>query len=117
MFTSIVSTTALLLAALATAQTPPGFSPTVNAKLELMFASKSVATPGQALTKADTAKQPTLGTSDAALTGTYLWMMIGTAASPLQCNDPDRWLINSQIRMCMPFTKLKSTPLIFCIDS
>ncbi len=86
MYASALSTTVLLLASLVsaqTAQTPPGFAPAVNAKLEIIFGSKAVATPGQALTKAETAKQPTIGTADAALTGTYLWMMIG---KPSRCS-------------------------------
>jgi phosphatidylethanolamine-binding protein len=41
-----------LLAGLASAQTPAGFVPKVEAKLDVIFGTKAVATPGTALTKA-----------------------------------------------------------------
>ncbi|KAL2269014.1 hypothetical protein VTJ83DRAFT_3860 [Remersonia thermophila] len=68
---------ALLLAGLAAAQTPPGFVPEVNEKLEIVFGDKVVQTPGESLARAETARQPTLGTRDAPLAGeSYLWVMI-----------------------------------------
>ncbi|KAI0403992.1 phosphatidylethanolamine-binding protein [Xylaria palmicola] len=76
--TTIVS--ALLLAGVSSAQTPPGFTPAVTAKLEVTFGSKNVATGGQALTKADTARQPTIGLSGPA-DGTYIWMLVDLDAS------------------------------------
>ncbi|KAK3942554.1 phosphatidylethanolamine-binding protein [Diplogelasinospora grovesii] len=80
MFKLLTSAAAILLtvAGLASAQTPPGFSPEVTARLEIIFGTKSVMTPGQSMTKAETAKQPTVGISDSptSLSGTYLWMMI-----------------------------------------
>ncbi|KAK0727796.1 phosphatidylethanolamine-binding protein [Lasiosphaeria miniovina] len=71
-------TAALVLAAgaLVAAQTPAGFTPEVTARLDLVFGAKTVTVPGTSLTKAETAKQPTIGTTDAVLNGTYLWMMI-----------------------------------------
>lgn len=66
---------ALLLAGVSYAQTPAGFTPAVTDKLEVTFGSKNVATGGQALTKAETARQPTIGISGTA-DGTYLWMLI-----------------------------------------
>lgn len=71
---SILSSLASL-AALASAQTPPGFVPAVTTKLEVIFGTKSV-TPGLALTKAETARIPTIGMTTP-LTGTYLFMVIG----------------------------------------
>ncbi|KAI0903151.1 phosphatidylethanolamine-binding protein [Ustulina deusta] len=76
--TSIVS--ALILAAVASAQTPAGFTPAVTEKLEVTFGAKNVATGGQALTKADTARQPTIGISGPA-NGTYVWMLIGKSTN------------------------------------
>ncbi|KAH7386414.1 phosphatidylethanolamine-binding protein [Cadophora sp. MPI-SDFR-AT-0126] len=67
--------TPLLFAVAAFAQTPPGFSPNVTSTLQVRFGSKSV-TPGLALTKAETAKMPTIGMSDEALNGTYIFFMI-----------------------------------------
>ncbi|GAW23892.1 hypothetical protein ANO14919_134690 [Xylariales sp. No.14919] len=71
--------TALLLAGVSSAQTPVGFTPAVTDKLEVTFGSKNVATGGQPLTKADTARQPTIGISGPA-DGTYIWMLIGKSS-------------------------------------
>ncbi|KAH9901773.1 PEBP-like protein [Xylariomycetidae sp. FL2044] len=72
----------LLLPALATAQTPAGFEPAVSQKLEVTFGAKAVTEPGTALTKTDTARQPTIGlAAGTAANGTYLWMMIDLDAS------------------------------------
>ncbi|KAG4434614.1 hypothetical protein IFR05_009907 [Cadophora sp. M221] len=65
----------IAFAATALAQTPPSFNPNVTSTLQVKFGSKSV-TPGLALTKAETAKIPTIGTSDEALNGTYIFFMI-----------------------------------------
>ncbi|KAI2608784.1 PEBP-like protein [Hypoxylon fragiforme] len=70
---------ALALASFSAAQTPAGFEPVVEQKLEVAFGTKSV-TPGLALAKTDTARQPTIGLSTPA-DGTYLWMMIDIDAS------------------------------------
>ncbi|KAK3359658.1 phosphatidylethanolamine-binding protein [Lasiosphaeria hispida] len=68
----------LLLAGLAAAQaaTPPGFSPEVKERLDVVFGTKVVTVPGTSLAKAETGKQPTIGTSDVALNGTYVWLLI-----------------------------------------
>ncbi|PVH77708.1 PEBP-like protein [Cadophora sp. DSE1049] len=67
--------TPFVFAAVVFAQTPPNFSPNVTSTLQVKFGTKSV-TPGMALTKAETAKIPTIGTSDEALNGTYIFFMI-----------------------------------------
>ncbi|KAI0531966.1 phosphatidylethanolamine-binding protein [Xylaria digitata] len=64
---------ALLLAGVSSAQTPTGFTPAVTEKLEVTFGTKNVETGGQPLTKADTARQPTIGISGPA-NGTYIWI-------------------------------------------
>jgi len=75
---SLFSVSSLLLAGLVAAQTPSGFTPEVKGRLDLIVGSKVITVPGTSLTKAETAKQPGIGTSDVALTGaSYLWMMIG----------------------------------------
>ncbi|KAL1836609.1 hypothetical protein VTJ49DRAFT_4884 [Mycothermus thermophilus] len=77
LFSTSTITSILLLAGLASAQTPPGFVPEVSEKLEIIFGDKVVQTAGESLTREETARQPTLGTRDAPLTGeSYLWMMI-----------------------------------------
>ncbi|KAI5865301.1 PEBP-like protein [Durotheca rogersii] len=74
---SILST--LVLAGVAAAQTPAGFTPVVEQKLEVTFGTKSV-TPGLALTRSETSRQPTIGLSIPA-NGTYVWMLIDLDAS------------------------------------
>ncbi|KAI2603628.1 PEBP-like protein [Hypoxylon sp. NC1633] len=69
----------LALAGATAGQTPSGFTPAVGQKLEVTFGTKAV-TPGLALTKPDTARQPTIGLSIPA-NGTYLWLMIDLDAS------------------------------------
>ncbi|TGJ79815.1 hypothetical protein E0Z10_g8962 [Xylaria hypoxylon] len=76
--TNILS--ALLLAGVSSAQTPAGFTPAVTQKLEVTFGSKNVATGGQPLTKADTARQPTIGISGP-VNGSYIWMLIGKSTN------------------------------------
>ncbi|KAI0159962.1 PEBP-like protein [Hypoxylon sp. FL1284] len=70
---------ALAFVGASVAQTPEGFTPGTEQKLEVTFGTKSV-TPGLALTKAETARQPTIGLSIPA-NGTYVWMMIDLDAS------------------------------------
>ncbi|KAI0397070.1 PEBP-like protein [Xylariaceae sp. FL0594] len=72
--------TALVLAGITSAQTPAGFTPAVTQKLEVTFGTKSIETPGQAMTKTETSRQPTIGLSGNA-TGTYIWMLIDLDAS------------------------------------
>jgi hypothetical protein len=54
MFSSTTIASALLLAGVVLAQTPPGFEPEVKDKLEIVFDSKAVETPGASFTKAGT---------------------------------------------------------------
>ncbi|RYP22114.1 hypothetical protein DL765_001873 [Monosporascus sp. GIB2] len=70
------------LAAVSLAQTPPGFTPSVETKLEVIFGNKAVSEPGLSFTRQETSRQPTIGTTTP-LTGTaYLWMMIDLDALP-----------------------------------
>ncbi|KAI1749765.1 phosphatidylethanolamine-binding protein [Xylaria castorea] len=71
---------ALILAGVSSAQTPAGFTPAVTQKLEVTFGTKNIATGGQAMTKAETARQPTIGISVPA-NQTYVWMLIDLDAS------------------------------------
>ncbi|KAH8597015.1 phosphatidylethanolamine-binding protein [Bisporella sp. PMI_857] len=66
----------LLLAGVAVAQTPPGYSPNVTSHLDIKFGSNTVDPPGERLTKAETQSKPTLATSDPALNGTYLYFLL-----------------------------------------
>ncbi|KAL1856943.1 hypothetical protein VTK73DRAFT_8167 [Phialemonium thermophilum] len=65
-----------LLSGPSLAQTPPGFTPEVAAHLDVIYGSKAVSPPGIELAKSDVQKQPTIGTSDTVLNGTYLFVMI-----------------------------------------
>ncbi|RYO86114.1 hypothetical protein DL764_009052 [Monosporascus ibericus] len=70
-----------VLAAVSLAQTPPGFTPSVEEKLEVIFGTKAVSEPGLSLTRQETSRQPTIGTATP-LNGTaYLWMLIDLDAS------------------------------------
>ncbi|RYP48106.1 hypothetical protein DL768_005959 [Monosporascus sp. mg162] len=70
-----------VLAGVSLAQTPPGFTPSVEAKLEVIFGTKAVSEPGLSLTRQETSRQPTIGTTTP-LNGTaYLWMLIDLDAS------------------------------------
>ncbi|KAI1746103.1 phosphatidylethanolamine-binding protein [Xylaria scruposa] len=71
---------ALIFAGVSSAQTPAGFTPAVTEKLEVTFGTKNIATGGQAMTKAETARQPTIGLSGTA-NQTYVWMLIDLDAS------------------------------------
>ena len=53
-------TSTLFLAAFGLAQTPVGFTPKVDAKLEIIFGTKAVNTPGTSLTKAGMTPEPDL---------------------------------------------------------
>ncbi|KAK3995003.1 phosphatidylethanolamine-binding protein [Cladorrhinum sp. PSN332] len=66
----------LSLTPLISAQTPPGFTPEAKSKLEVTYGSKSITTPGTSFTRAETSRQPTIGTLDAPLNGTYLWLLV-----------------------------------------
>jgi hypothetical protein len=66
---------AVVAATAVQAETPPGFKPEVTGHLEIRYGSK-VVTPGLDLTKAETAKAPTYGTTEP-LNGTYIWIFIG----------------------------------------
>ncbi|KAF7540951.1 hypothetical protein G7054_g898 [Neopestalotiopsis clavispora] len=70
----------LLACRSALAQTPAGFTPSVAAHLDVVFGTKVVDPPGTPLSKSDTSRQPSIGTS-VALNGSYLWMMIDLDAS------------------------------------
>ncbi|KAB5529054.1 phosphatidylethanolamine-binding protein [Coniochaeta sp. 2T2.1] len=71
-----LATSVLLFVGLAQCETPPDFTPEAVARLDVIFGTKAVSPPGTSLTKAETSKQPTIGTSDTVLNGTYLWLMI-----------------------------------------
>ncbi|KAH6648352.1 phosphatidylethanolamine-binding protein [Truncatella angustata] len=76
-----IAVSALVLACQTLAQTPTGFTPSVAAHLDVIFGSKVVNPPGTPLSKSDTSRQPTIGTT-IQLNGTYyIWMMIDLDAS------------------------------------
>ncbi|VBB75781.1 Putative protein of unknown function [Podospora comata] len=77
LFTTASALAATLFAGLVSAQTPVGFTPAVEAKLEVIYGTKATIEPGTRFTKTETARQPTIGTSDVALNGTYVWLLIG----------------------------------------
>ncbi|KAI1098276.1 PEBP-like protein [Jackrogersella minutella] len=74
---SIISV--LALAGVSAAQTPEGFTPVVEQKLEVTFGTKSV-TPGLAFAKTETSAQPKIGLNGT-VSGSYVWMLIDLDAS------------------------------------
>ncbi|KAI8626354.1 phosphatidylethanolamine-binding protein [Xylariaceae sp. FL1651] len=77
----------LLLVGVSSAQTPVGFTPAVTQRLEVAFGTKTIATLGQPMTKADTARQPTIGLAGNA-NGTYIWMMIDLDSYGIHLSSP-----------------------------
>ncbi|KAK4167964.1 phosphatidylethanolamine-binding protein [Cladorrhinum sp. PSN259] len=65
-----------LSSSLVSAETPPGFTPEAKPRLEVTFGSKPVTTPGASFTKAETSKQPTIGTTTPLNGTSYLWLMV-----------------------------------------
>ncbi|KAL2152164.1 hypothetical protein VTH82DRAFT_5348 [Thermothelomyces myriococcoides] len=77
LFTHLTASSALLLAGIVSAQTPAGFEPEVQDRLEIVFGSTVVETPGAELGRSETEQQPTIGVSDEPLEGaSYLWIMV-----------------------------------------
>ncbi|KAF2112825.1 phosphatidylethanolamine-binding protein [Lophiotrema nucula] len=72
LFTTIVS---LLLASTALAQTPAGFTPSVNKTLDVYYGTTLI-TPGLMMKKSSVAKQPTISVAGDTLIGKYLLAMI-----------------------------------------
>ncbi|KAK4646045.1 hypothetical protein QC761_206895 [Podospora bellae-mahoneyi] len=87
LFTTAFALAATLFAGLVSAQTPVGFTPAVEAKLEVIYGTKATIEPGTRFTKTETARQPTIGTSDVALNGTYVWLLIAPN-SPSNFQNP-----------------------------
>ncbi|KAF1918703.1 phosphatidylethanolamine-binding protein [Ampelomyces quisqualis] len=97
-----ISSSSLVVAALAScaigqAQTPQGFTPSVNTKLEVFFNSNSVKTPGELLSKATTTTEPQLAISSAAgnLSDTYVFVMLDLDVPPQQGSTERRVLLHA----------------------
>ncbi|KAF2021326.1 PEBP-like protein [Aaosphaeria arxii CBS 175.79] len=98
MFTSTVFL--LALAGIARAQTPQGFTPSVNTKLDVFFNSTSVATPGQRLKKATTASQPQLAlpaTANVSSSDSYIFVMIDLDVPPAEGQTTRRTILHAMI--------------------
>ncbi|KAF2456876.1 phosphatidylethanolamine-binding protein [Lineolata rhizophorae] len=81
---SATALSAILLAAFAQAQTPEGFTPEVEDRLEVIVGDTYVSPAGLELTEAETQPKPQIGTNDTVLEGTYVYMVI----------DPDAPIFN-----------------------
>lgn len=88
-----------ILAAVVQAQTPPGFVPEVQTKLEVMFNATPVATPGQMLTKAATENQPRIALSSNLVdsTETYMLVMLDLDLPPVNGSTERRSLLHAMI--------------------
>ncbi|KAF1847994.1 PEBP-like protein [Cucurbitaria berberidis CBS 394.84] len=92
--------TSLLFAAIigfAQAQTPTGFTPQVNTKLEVAFNTTMVATPGQQLTKAGTASQPQIALPSGMISNdeTFMFVMLDLDVPPAQGSTNRRVLLHA----------------------
>ncbi|KAF2191946.1 PEBP-like protein [Zopfia rhizophila CBS 207.26] len=88
----------LLLAALvgvSRAQTPEGFTPSVETKLDVMFNGTVLNTPGQQLTKAGTASQPQIAVADANTEDTFMFVMIDLDVPPAEGSTERRTLLHA----------------------
>jgi phosphatidylethanolamine-binding protein (PEBP) family uncharacterized protein len=111
--TSSLVVAALASCAIAQAQTPRGFTPSVNTKLELFFNTTSVKTPGELLSKASmspsqsyrylrltftaTATEPQLAISGAAgnMSDTFMFVMLDLDVPPQQGSTQRRVLLHA----------------------
>ncbi|OAL04435.1 PEBP-like protein [Phaeosphaeriaceae sp. SRC1lsM3a] len=95
--TSSMVVAALASCAIAQAQTPKGFTPSVNTKLEVLFNTTSVKTPGELLSKATTASEPKLAIADSAVkaSDTYMFVMLDLDVPPQQGSTNRRVLLHA----------------------
>lgn len=87
----------VVLAGIARAQTPRGFQPSVNTKLDVMFNSTTVRTPGELLSKQTTSSAPQLAISSSAVDAaqSYVFVMLDLDVPPAQGNTTRRILLHA----------------------
>lgn len=98
-----ITSSFVLLAAMASmvhaqsAQTPKGFTPAVNTKLELFFNSTSVKTPGELLPKATTMDEPKIAIlrSNMSASDTFMFVMMDLDVPPEQGKTARRVLLHA----------------------
>ncbi|KAF2467822.1 PEBP-like protein, partial [Lindgomyces ingoldianus] len=94
-------TTAFLVAAtmvgVSQAQTPTGFTPSVKTKLDVLFNSTAVNTPGQQLTKAATASQPQIAITNASSSETFMFVMLDLDVPGQGGNATRRTLLHAMV--------------------
>ncbi|KAF1928362.1 PEBP-like protein [Didymella exigua CBS 183.55] len=97
LFTSSVLIAALASLAQAQSVTPSGFTPSASNKLDIFFNSTMVMTPGQMLTKAETASQPKIALSSrmANSSATYMFVMLDLDVPPMQGTTKRRVLLHA----------------------
>lgn len=85
------------LASMAHAQTPRGFTPAVNTKLELFFNTTSVRTPGELLPKATTMDEPRIALASSNMTAadTFMFVMLDLDVPPAQGSTTRRVLLHA----------------------
>ncbi|KAJ4293336.1 hypothetical protein N0V90_008618 [Kalmusia sp. IMI 367209] len=82
---------------IAQAQTPSGFKPAANTKLDVIFNTTKVTTPGELLTKAATASQPriALPKADVSSNETFVFVMLDLDVPPANGNTTRRVLLHA----------------------
>ncbi|ORX96968.1 phosphatidylethanolamine-binding protein [Clohesyomyces aquaticus] len=95
LFTTLLSAAALVGVSLA--QTPQGFTPSVNTKLDVIFNSTVVKKPGELLTKALTASQPQIAIANASATETFMFVMLDLDVPGQGSNATRRTLLHAMV--------------------
>jgi phosphatidylethanolamine-binding protein (PEBP) family uncharacterized protein len=98
-YTSSLLAAAVTLLSVAQAQTPPGFKPKVTTKLNVMFNSTAVTTPGQLLAKSAAASMPQIAlpstTANTTSSATYVFIMMDLDLPPQGTNTTRRILLHA----------------------
>ncbi|KAF2203933.1 PEBP-like protein [Delitschia confertaspora ATCC 74209] len=104
---SIFLTCALL--GVSQAQTPEGFTPSVNTKFDVLFNSTAVAIPGQQLKKSTTSSQPQLALNNVQSNSTFLFIMVDLDVPPSQGSTARRTLLHAMQTGFRPTAQQTST--------
>jgi phosphatidylethanolamine-binding protein (PEBP) family uncharacterized protein len=94
---SSIAVVALASMAYAQSQTPKGFKPAVDTKLELFFNTTSVKTPGELLPKATTMDEPRIAVASTNMSAsdTFMFVMLDLDVPPAQGSTTRRVLLHA----------------------
>ncbi|KAJ4330754.1 hypothetical protein N0V87_009734 [Didymella glomerata] len=97
LFTSTILIAAMASLAQSQSVTPSGFTPSASSKLDVFFNTTMVMTPGQMLSKAETASQPRIAVSNtmANSSATYMFVMLDLDVPPEAGSTKRRVLLHA----------------------